>query len=742
MDDRSGTGPGPSEFAGADQDDPFAELAKLIEAPWGEPISRPAAKVNTVAERLAPASEPDPEFEAFAENAPLEGIATESDAPSEDLRIGETVDVLDASDADIDLEEEEPSVANDVASPIEAAAAKETAVFPASADMAFELKPSFDDFSSTKDSSVAEAAAQQAANLVVDHFGLDSAIASELDVELADFAKDIGANGSADVVEAPAEPVEPAKPRARPHFGAAIFGQHKSGAIAKTETTSPVTVSDPVLEPLAVDKSDTAGKGDDGFDVEFAMALEGLSAPADPLAGKVRKTEAFAPERRAEEEKVESVFDDFDSLLASEIATLNLDKAPSQAIEDTPAPEASDSASESAADSDDIEREPLPRILSTFSESAPSGSRVAASPVRSFRSLPFQKLAAGIVGLAMLGGAGMLVFGGSGDEDGAAEPLIVKADAEPVKIAPPDPGGKQVANQNRATYEKVANADADGKTQQEALISASEKPIDLSQKAPESYENLPGVQSSAFAIAMSDSKPASAEPTLQPRRVKTVTVLPDGTIVANKETESLEPRSALIDAAARPLEGRQTIGGIATPASAEQATLAGSADLAAIEAMANASATNSSDEMVMTGNSEIVGEPAPDVPVPSMKPKAPERRVASLEPVVPPSAPAVDTNAATGESDSASSSASAPGPDIWYVQMSSQPNAEAAQASAQTVASKYSSIVSDRKVMIQAAEIPGKGTYHRVRLAASSRQEAINLCEQMKSAGGSCYVAR
>ena len=47
-----------------------------------------------------------------------------------------------------------------------------------------------------------------------------------------------------------------------------------------------------------------------------------------------------------------------------------------------------------------------------------------------------------------------------------------------------------------------------------------------------------------------------------------------------------------------------------------------------------------------------------------------------------------------------------------------------------------------RAITIQQAEIEGRGTFHRVRVAASDRQDAIALCEALKRAGGSCFVAR
>ena len=58
------------------------------------------------------------------------------------------------------------------------------------------------------------------------------------------------------------------------------------------------------------------------------------------------------------------------------------------------------------------------------------------------------------------------------------------------------------------------------------------------------------------------------------------------------------------------------------------------------------------------------------------------------------------------------------------------------------MSSRYASVLGGRNLVIQTAEIEGKGTYHRVRLPAGSKDEANALCSNLKSAGGSCFVSR
>ncbi|MBX3530752.1 MAG: SPOR domain-containing protein [Rhizobiaceae bacterium] len=76
------------------------------------------------------------------------------------------------------------------------------------------------------------------------------------------------------------------------------------------------------------------------------------------------------------------------------------------------------------------------------------------------------------------------------------------------------------------------------------------------------------------------------------------------------------------------------------------------------------------------------------------------------------------------------------------MQIASQPTADGAQSTYQDLARRYGSILGGKGVNIVRADIPGKGTYYRVRIPSSTRNEAISLCEKYKAAGGSCFVSK
>ncbi len=76
-----------------------------------------------------------------------------------------------------------------------------------------------------------------------------------------------------------------------------------------------------------------------------------------------------------------------------------------------------------------------------------------------------------------------------------------------------------------------------------------------------------------------------------------------------------------------------------------------------------------------------------------------------------------------------------------YVQISSSPSQGEAQASVKSATSRYGSVFGGSKLVIQSADLGQKGTWYRVRLPASSLGEANRICGEIKAAGGDCITA-
>ncbi|WP_367714479.1 SPOR domain-containing protein [Nitratireductor sp. GISD-1A_MAKvit] len=362
--------------------------------------------------------------------------------------------------------------------------------------------------------------------------------------------------------------------------------------------------------------------------------------------------------------------------------------------------------------------------LETESDAEPfAGDADVVAPTRRSRggSGRTTLIAGALGGVAVLGLLGFFALGGSG-EDGSA-PVVVRADDGPVKVKPENPGGQQVPNQDNQVYQRVSGSEAGNNPVQERLVSTAEEPVEV----PKSEERL---ASNTNGSATPTSEPVTA---MQPRRVRTMVVRPDGTIVPR---EPVETPVANADTARDPAAGGSQVANVNSP----QAVNTTSPDARLRGTAENVAPT------VESGTSEA-GVPQ-TAPVPATRPSpppvqrqpqpaadpAPAARVAS--------APSQPAQPAAQPQPPAAAPVTSGGGDGWSVQISSQPTVDAAQKSYQDMARRYGSLLTGKGVNIVKADIAGKGTYYRVRIPSSSKDEAIRLCSQLKSAGGSCFVSK
>lgn len=399
-------------------------------------------------------------------------------------------------------------------------------------------------------------------------------------------------------------------------------------------------------------------------------------------------------------------------------------------------------------------------------------------PARRGRGL---MIAAAAATLVVLGGAGVYAYlGGSTDGAGAGEPRVILANKEPTKIVPEEKGGKTVPNQDKAVYDRVAGA-SDASPQQEQLVTSTEEPVDVVQRtlAPEMLpfdgpeddlpvtepegaaatgddRLLPGVDESA------DADPAKQDgkaPVVSPRKVRTMIVKPDGTLVAREEpvveTESALAETASASAAVGAeagLRAEQTGGATvvmneneralqeAAKASVEDSAPVRVVRTTAVGAPADAAAQTTASQPAGTTNN---GAPVPvtrpaDQPVDVVGTVTERGRVTDAKPT--------ETAALSPEANQQPAAeqvpAAAANPGGYVIQIASLPSEEEANKSYNSLSAKFSGVIGGRGVDIKRADIPNKGTYFRVRIPAGSREEANALCSKYKSAGGSCLVTK
>ncbi|WP_377296186.1 SPOR domain-containing protein [Rhizobium sp. SGZ-381] len=363
---------------------------------------------------------------------------------------------------------------------------------------------------------------------------------------------------------------------------------------------------------------------------------------------------------------------------------------------------------------------------------------------------------ASVAGLVLVAGVSAYVWfaGGPSGMGGNAAPVVIAADTDAIKMVPENPGGKTVPNQDKAVYDRVAGG-ALNDPKQSALISSDEQPMDVVQKTL-MPDNLPmegeedGADVAATNVgdtqdprllphqAAASGQQAGDQLAVMPRRVKTMIVRPDGTLV-EQVTDVPAQGKAPAETAARPVRAETVAasGGARTePASA--------AGIAPISQPQGTKPTELADVDVeqtaaLTGTQAAVdaAATAPQfaAPVPTARPsRQPTNAVAT-------------TTEAAARPIQASAPVSAPsassGAGGYYIQVASLPSEADAQKSYANIASKFAGVIGGRAHDIARADVAGKGTFYRVRIAAgSTKDEAAALCERYRAAGGTCLIAR
>ncbi|TPK81671.1 SPOR domain-containing protein [Mesorhizobium sp. B2-4-17] len=365
---------------------------------------------------------------------------------------------------------------------------------------------------------------------------------------------------------------------------------------------------------------------------------------------------------------------------------------------------------------------------------------------------------AAIVGaVAVAGGLGAfaLSLGGKG---GSEAPVIVKADNSPIKIKPENPGGTVVPNQDNKVYDAVVKGAKPAEPVQQKLVTNTEGPVDVQAKDPARAVDLSSGQSAAAgvtdegntapianAVATANAAPAASAPAdnaapapksedriaqvlqdadkgtstdvvaVAPRKVRTMVVKSDGSLVPREDPAPAAPQVAATEPADPAPQHVAPSGQSDADQTGTVATAAAQADEPALKPAAKppakAQSANTPAKVPVAPQRpsdqpvDVVGEVKPD-------------QVASIDPAT----------AATGGS--------------WSMQIASQPTVESAQSTYQDLQRRYGSVLSGRTANIVKAEIAGKGTFYRVRVPAQSRNDAINLCTSYKAAGGNCFVSR
>jgi len=324
--------------------------------------------------------------------------------------------------------------------------------------------------------------------------------------------------------------------------------------------------------------------------------------------------------------------------------------------------------------------------------------------------------ASGLIGIMALGGALAFAYkiGGESDIASTGKPPLIQADNTPVKIAPAKPGGKQFPHKNKKIYERLQ-----GENSQvvERLV--------------------PRQESVAVAATAALGTPKTAEaniparapsPTGAPRKVKTLTVRPDGTI------ESATPRQKVVKAP------EPVAAGIAMkfPQSAStQPAATAPAPSPVLKAPVSAPPVAAAPAPKNLG----VVAPPPAAPV-----KSAPQHTASLQRAPASAPPPLQKPQVPAPAPQRAAPRLAPAPvassSEYVVQVAARKSQTDALAAFADIQQKYPQLLSGYRPIIKKADLGSKGVWYRLNVGpVESKKVASSLCGSLKGAGmRSCII--
>ncbi len=343
-------------------------------------------------------------------------------------------------------------------------------------------------------------------------------------------------------------------------------------------------------------------------------------------------------------------------------------------------------------------------------------------------------IAGALLGVAVLGiGAVVGMRGFSSAPKVGADAPIIKAETGPSKVQPQNPGGVEIPNQNKQIYERTPEPRA----ADTRVVNREEQPVDVqaltrstprvilpgpgagtagagtpggatAQAAlPAQAASTPSTAPSGPVAGLPASGSASGETTVpapalgEPRRVRTVSVRPDGSIA--------------------PVNG-------SAPVTAQAASPAAQASRIGAVPPAALTTPPAAPPRAVSARSDEVATARPAVPRP------PERVQTAAAPatapaVVPPATPPRSTEAPATTGG-------------FMIQLGAPGSESEARATYASLQRRYSEQLGSDSPTIRRADIGNGKTVYRLRVGPYTREQAAEKCQALQSAGGQCFIAR
>jgi hypothetical protein len=292
---------------------------------------------------------------------------------------------------------------------------------------------------------------------------------------------------------------------------------------------------------------------------------------------------------------------------------------------------------------------------------------------------------AAVFALAVVGTAGAFGYRALFGSSAPKPPPVIKADATPTKIVPA--ARSKDPKSGKLIYDRVAD-----RAQDEKLVSREERPIEMQNK-PAGVVN--GAPSGSIQSALGSGVIAT-----EPKKVHTIAIHPDGTVMADAA-----PATVAAPAPAHPAAAAPTPSPRHAVASTDPPVQRGAAP----------------------GNAPL--SLSPNAPAAAQAAPAPTRTVHTAAVAAPTQiAPAQNATAHSGG---------------YAVQLSSQRSEADAQAAFRNLQAKFPSQLGGKQPLIHRVDLGAKGIYFRAMVGPfASSEEASQMCANLKAAGGTCFVQR
>ncbi len=339
------------------------------------------------------------------------------------------------------------------------------------------------------------------------------------------------------------------------------------------------------------------------------------------------------------------------------------------------------------------------------------------------------RIAGAVIALVLIGTVAAFgyrfIFGGP---SASSPPPVIRANPEPAKVPPPTTSADA---QGKSTYDRVGD-----RPQGERVVSREEAPVDLKDvvrpgagRSPPPRQS-PNDQWTSAAAAPSNTAAPSALG--EPKKVRTVTIRPNAT-ESNGTRSSLTPPSAAGAPPAPPgpppRSAPTQLSAPAQQAPVQQQASAFAKPPVAAPVQSGAPPANAplslNEDSVLTLPRSL-NEPqtaAPPRQAPAQR-QPPQQNTAVAAAPPPPQA-----------------LAQAPARGGYLVQVSSQRSESEAQAALRSLQAKYPNLLGGQPATVRRAELGARGVFYRAMIGPyASREQATQLCNSLKAAGGDCLV--